>query len=156
MHSPYRPVTTSIPSGSTNCNLYTGTDIPPPPTSSDNISLIPSSSLNARDVDGIEARDPAKCTTTVSTTSTVTVKKICTTTQIASPPPSIISRTGTLTIKIPSFCGGSRGINTYSALPSGDIVGEDASGYPLSLQHIAHLYDSSTRHVALRQKSIIC
>jgi hypothetical protein len=119
----------SVPGGGTNCNLYTGTDIPPPPTSSGFLSRVPSSSLAARDLDELEARDPAKCTSTVKTTTTVTVKKICTTTQIATPPPSIIPHTGTLTTKIPTFCGGSPGINTASGVPSGDVVSL-VFGYP--------------------------
>lgn len=137
MHSAYHPETAATTAkGGTNCNLYTGTDIPAPPTSSGFNSIIPkSSSVAARDPDELEARHPAQCTSTVVTTATVTVKKICTTTQIIAPAPTIISRSGTLTTKIPSFCANPPGINTYSATPDGLQVFE-ASGYPFFPQTV--------------------
>lgn len=117
--SPYtgpNPFPYSHPPNPIHCAYYTGTDIPPPPSSAPALSVNPPPASSG----GVQARDPepAKCKT-VQTTATV--EYLCVVTQLVYPPPDIISKTGVLTTRVPDFCAQPPKRST-GQIPEGDIV----------------------------------
>lgn len=112
---PYKgphPFTYSDPVNPVNCGYYTGTHIPPPPSSVPPASSLPASSVQARNA------DPAQCSTVKTTQA---VKYLCIETDLIYPPAVKISKKGTLTTKVPDFCAAPRGKPTGNG-PAGNVI----------------------------------
>jgi hypothetical protein len=127
-----------------NCAYYTGTDIPPPPSSAPASSANPSAPASSGD---IQARgpEPAKCKTVQTT---VTVEYLCIATMIISPPPIQTHGKGVLTTSVPDFCAQPPKRST-GEVPDGDKV--FPLSYPVRVMSPTFLRDITIQHnISLR------
>ena len=134
MSSPYtgpNPFPYSHPPNPINCAYYTGTDIPPPPSSAPASSANPAPAASG----GVQARDaePAKCTTIQST---ATVEYLCLVTQLIYPAPVQLSKDGVLTTRVPDFCAKPPKKST-GEVPDGDKIYD--LGYPVRVTSVTFL-----------------